>query len=220
MIMMGDDASEYYGEIKIRREVLPGLLIGLILIFIGLVFLEEAKPFSLIMLWLGSIIALISCAVNVLVQARRLSSINGEDYLKAASIIALVLMGAGLLFFQIPFQINIEFPVDLPAVFAIPPHYSPHWLPVVDGVILDGGTVKALGLALVGTCLGLLLAKRYVRVLSLVFSVFVLWNLEFIVEVHPGDCELIRPYILIALLLISAALLSLQTLRRQKGGSP
>jgi len=195
------------------------LIMSAITVISILVFLEEAKPFSLIMLWLGSIIALISCAVNVLVQARRLSSINGEDYLKAASIIALVLMGAGLLFFQIPFQINIEFPVDLPAVFAIPPPYSPHWLPVVDGVILDGETVKALGLALVGTCLGLLLAKRYVRPLSLAFSAPVLWNLEFIVEVHPGDCELIRPYILIALLL-ALALLSLQTLRRQKGGSP
>jgi len=195
------------------------LIMSAITVISILVFLEEAKPFSLIMLWLGSIIALISCAVNVLVQARRLSSINGEDYLKAASIIALVLMGAGLLFFQMPFQINIEFPVDLPAVFVIPPPYSPLWLPVVDGVILDGETVKALGLALVGTCLGLLLAKRYVRPLSLAFSAPVLWNLEFIVEVHPGDCELIRPYILIALLL-ALALLSLQTLRRQKGGSP
>jgi len=73
--MMGDDASEYYGEIKIRKEVLLGLLIGLILISIGLAFLD-VKPLSLIMLCLGGIIALISCAVNVLVQARRLSSIN------------------------------------------------------------------------------------------------------------------------------------------------
>jgi len=195
------------------------LIMSAITVISILVFLEEAKPFSLIMLWLGSIIALISCAVNVLVQARRLSSINGEDYLKAASIIALVLMGAGLLFFQMPFQINIEFPADLPAVFAIPPHYSPLWLPVVDGVILDGETVKALGLALAGTCLGLLMAKRYVRPLSIAFSALVLWNLKFIVEVQPGDHELIRPYILIALLL-ALALLSLQTLRRQKGGSP
>jgi len=62
--MMGDDASEYYGEIKVRKEVLLGLLIGLILISIGLAFLE-AKPLSLIMLWLG-------CAVNVLVQKRQL----------------------------------------------------------------------------------------------------------------------------------------------------
>ena len=122
------------------------LIMSAITVISILVFLEEAKPFSLIMLWLGSIIALISCAVNVLVQARRLSSINGEDYLKAASIIALVLMGAGLLFFQMPFQINIEFPVDLPAVFAIPPHYSPLWLPVVDGVILDGRRLRRWGL--------------------------------------------------------------------------
>ena len=28
VIMMGDDASEYYGEIKVRREVLLGLLLA------------------------------------------------------------------------------------------------------------------------------------------------------------------------------------------------
>ena len=198
---MGDDASEYYGGIKVRRGVLLGLLIGLVLISSGLAFLE-AKPFSLIILCLGGIIALISYAVNVLVQARRLSSINGEDYLKAASIITLILMGAGLLFLQIPFLLNIEFPMDLPAIFVIPPPYPPRWLPVVDGVILDGETVKALGLAVVGTGLGLLLARRYVRALSLALSALVLWNLKFIVEVHPGDCELIRPYILILIAIL------------------
>ena len=67
-----------------------------------------------------------------------------------------------------------------------------------------GETVKALGLALVGTGLGLLLARRYVRPLSLAFSALVLWNLKFIVEVHPGDCELIRPYILILIALLFA----------------
>jgi len=89
---------------------------------------------------------------------------------KAASVIILVLIGAGLLFFQIPFLLHIEFPMDLPAVFVIPPPYSPHWLPIVNGVILDGETVKAFGLAVVGTSLGFLLARRYVRAFSLAFS--------------------------------------------------
>ena len=70
-----------------------------------------------------------------------------------------------------------------------------------------GETVKALGLALVGTGLGLLLARRYVRPLSLAFSALFLWHLKFIVEVHPGDHELIRPYILIVLLLALAFLM-------------
>jgi len=215
---MGDDASEHYGEIKVRKEVLLGLLIGLILISLGLAFLK-AKPFSLIMLCLGGIIALISCAVNVLVQARWLSSINGEDYLKAASIIILVLIGAGLLFFQIPFLLHIEFPMDLPAIFVIPPPYSPHWLPVIDGVILDGETAKVLGLAVVGMSLGFLLARRYVRPLSLAFSALFLWHLKFIVEVHPGDHELIRPYVLIALLLVGfiATFAFLYLLRLKEG---
>jgi len=139
---------------------------------------------------------------------RKSALARGEDYRKMAWMIALILMGAGLLLFQIPFLLRIEFPMDLPAVFVIPPPYSPRWLPIVDGVILEGETVKALGLAVVGTSLGFLLARRYVRPLSLAFSAFVLWNLKFIVEVHPGDHELIRPYILIALLLALAFLIA------------
>jgi len=84
---MGDDASEYYGDIKLRREVLLGLLIGLVLISIGLAFLE-AKPFSLIMLCLGGIIALISCAVNVLVQARQLLAHQNRRFFHLAFSIA------------------------------------------------------------------------------------------------------------------------------------
>jgi len=63
------------------------------------------------------------------------------------------------------FLLNIGFPVDLPAVFVVPPPYSPLWFPVVDGVCLDWGFVKALVLAVVGTGLGLLLMRRQVRVL-------------------------------------------------------
>ena len=44
--------------------------------------------------------------------------------------------------------INLEFPMNLPAVFVIPPPCSSRWLPVVDGVILDWETVKSFGLAL------------------------------------------------------------------------
>jgi len=71
VIIMGDDASEYYGKIKIHKGVLLGLLIGLILISLGLAFLNSS-PLSIIMLWLGSIIALISCVVNIVVQAQSL----------------------------------------------------------------------------------------------------------------------------------------------------
>jgi len=129
---------------------------------------------------------------------------------KPVLIIALILTGVGLLFFQTSFLLNIKFPMDLPAVFVIPPPYSSLWFPVVDGVSLDGETIKALGLAAVGTSLGLLLARRYVRVLSLVFSAFVFWHLKFMVEVHPRDHELIRPYIFLALLLALATMLSLR----------